>query len=281
MCKDLKSTAKKLTCFAVAVFSIIVLLVTQVSAVYVFKLTGNDNTAMANAVNYVDTVVANDMNENGNLQLGDLASDVGELGVASKQLFTTNGNNEWGFNYKVYKGLSKKNRKKAMNAFAEGIQMETLSVDAKQKISHAISEVEDGYSSGILNKILEGTKADTIGAMQKVAEYVPTVRTVMGVLIVVGSFWVVFMTVIDIIYVNVPVFQTFFPPDKREGLVPVTRTAQSAVAEVNANNNYGMATLVYLKKQVPFYIVSLIIVGILITGRTGDFIQKVLSLFVH
>lgn len=249
-------------------------------AAYAFKLTGSDAGYFTEVLDYVDLVVANGGDDSGTLKLGALADATGEFSgtaVAESQLFVYNGST-YLFNAVMYKGLTKRDRKAAMNAFYEGMEMYPFSVDAKQKISNALSVVSDSYTDKIVSKLLEGTKADAVSAVKTISDWVPKIRIVFGVIVIIAAFGFVYLLVADMLYVNITLFQALCPPDK-EGFAPFTRAARNAVAESLANSEYKSAFIVYWKKQWVVYVIYLLILSLAVTGGFSDLFVKIVGAF--
>lgn len=254
-----------------------------VSAAYAFKLTGTDITNFEEVLEYVDTVVANGGDETGSLKIGALADVTGTVygtDVAETQLFVQNdaGGGMYVFNQIAYKNLSRRIQKSAMQTFYEGIDAHDFSVEAKQKISNALSEVSDSYTDSIVNKILKGTKADTVSAVKYVEEWIPKIRVGFGVVVIIAAFFFVYLLVADMLYLNVVLFQNMFPPDK-EGFSPFTKGARTAVAESLARGDYVNPMIIYWKKQWIVYLLYLIILSLAITGGFSDVFVKIVGAF--
>lgn len=252
-----------------------------VSAAYAFKLTGTDASNFEEVLQYVDLVVANGGDESGSLKLGALADVTGTIygtNVSETQLFVYNEQGMYLFNQRVYDKLSHRVQKLAIKTFYESVESYDFSVDAKQKMSNALSEVSDSYTDSIVNKLLKGTKADTVSAVKYVESWIPKVRVVFGVIVIIAAFFFVYLLVADMLYVNITLFQNMFPPDK-EGFSPFTRGARTAVAESLARGEYVNPMILYWKKQWIVYLIYLLILSLAVTGGFSDLFVKIVSAF--
>lgn len=251
------------------------------SAAYAFKLTGTDAANFEEVLQYVDLVVANGGDETGSLRLGALADTTGTINgtnVSETQLFVYNDQGMYLFNQRVYANLTHKVQRSAINTFYEGVESYDFSVDAKQKISNALSEVSDSYTDSIVNKLLKGTKADTVSAVKYVESWIPKVRVFFGVVVIIAAFFFIYLLVADMLYVNITLFQNMFPPDK-EGFTPFTRGARTAVAESLSRGDYVNPMILYWKKQWVVYVIYLLILSMAVTGGFSDLFVKIVSAF--
>ncbi len=251
----------------------------EVNALYAFTLSGADAAYFEEVLEEVDRQVANDGATSGNLTLADISGYRidGERAEASSLFYNLEGN--YVFNIFVYDGLSKKHKKEVMNVFKKEFVARNFSIDAKQKVSNALNEVSDSFSNGVVTKILEGTKADTIGAMSVLTEYVPKVRVVLGVLLIIWLVLLLYITLADVAYLTIPVLQNWFPPEK-QGFSPFTKAARTTLQEVIQATNYTNALVLYIKHQGLFYVIYILIMSLLITGRMSDVIINVLGKFI-
>lgn len=155
------------------------------------------------------------------------------------------------------------------------------------KMAEAIAKHQAAVqaSQGVENKVNDtvgniGITADTQTASEMLSGFVPMISTFVGILCVLISLGMTFITAIDVIYIEFPMFQRKCEEQKMSGhgimskksssgeneIRFVTQEAQYAVQEANVENGKN-PLFVYIKKRLVSFIVLAILLTIFFTGN--------------
>lgn len=247
----------------------------NVNALYSFDLSGSDETYMQEVLEYVNDVVADGHGLN---TISGYVGPDSSAGVETELFYkadTGSGEQVYLFNKLVYEGLPKKRRKDTMQAFATAVNSKPFSVEAKQKLYYALLEQEDVAVTAVVDKIMSDTSADMSTAVAFIGKYGKTIRVVNGVLVFAMVILFVLSTVLDFIYINIPLISTKFPPNRRSVF---SKAARKAVTEKYQNDG-GDSNLYYLQQKILPTIFFAVVLSIFISGKLGDILVWLVQFF--
>lgn len=243
----------------------------NVSAIYAFELNGADESYFNTAL---ETVTEEVTDGKGLTHVSGYTGPQGES-IADTLFYKLENSNAYVFNTRVFNEVPKKIQKLAITEFKEVIESQPFSVDAQQKIYNALVEVDNVYVATVVDSLFDNSTGTMLHMLQENAN---TIQTVVGVIGFVLIILFVLSLFVDLVYINLPLIHTMFPPEKRSF---ASRAARSAVAGKYNNVEEPMdANLAYFKNRVVGVICFGIVFYMLFTGKLGDLVVWVINVFV-
>ena len=190
-------------------------------------------------------------------------------------------------NITAMKACGKKQVNQKMKAFTDAISQCGGNDDTVQQIMNDIQDCDPAVSTIMLPLIFDSTKADMYTAYKITGPFLDIMSVIMGVGAVGVIIILLFSTVMDLVYIGLPVWRnTQAEKNGNSGKRPfgVSYEADSVVKEVEGQagggsaGEYKNAYLIYLKRRALTYIILAICIMYLIAGGLSGIISFILQL---
>ena len=270
----------------------VILIVCMLMPMTVFAVDESGNYTMAASTNH-SLVTFSDSNitaANLNRQSNELFNTSGVLVVKYKgvnyELLKLDDGASFDVNIEAFKACKDSEVTKAMKKFTDAISNSGGSTDTVQQIMNDMQDKDPSVSSIMLPLIFEATKGDMYQAYKITSPFLQILSVIMGVGAVVIIIFLLFSTVMDLVYIGLPVWRNTQQEKNGKGKAPfgVSYEAITTVNEVEQNlgggngGEYKNAYLLYLKHRALSYIVLAICIFYLIAGGLSGIISFVLQL---
>lgn len=181
------------------------------------------------------------------------------------------------FNASAYDALSKKHKKEYINELMYKItREEPMNAAQTQQAYNFLVGVDDSLINTAVQDLLDNSNGNMLQAVVIMSPVLNVVNTIFGILIIVTLVVTVFVTVLDIAYIGTPFLQSMGKDDKKPKFI--TNDAYRAV--MNAADSGENPHWCYLKKRFIVFIIIVICVSIIITGKLGDFVSTIVGFFM-
>ena len=174
---------------------------------------------------------------------------------------------------------------KAMRTFTDQLTNSGGSPETINQIMQDIQDTDSSVSKIMLPLIFEATKGDMYQAYKITSPFLNILSIVMGVGAVLVIVLLLFSTVMDLVYIGLPVWRNAQNEKGKKNPFGVSYDAMRTVEEVEGNmgggsngGEYKNAYIVYLKRRVLTYIILAICIMYLIAGGLSGIISFVLQL---
>lgn len=176
-----------------------------------------------------------------------------------------------------------KDAKYLLEDLVKGLNESSVSRNTQQNIMTAVQESDGEIASMMLPLIMDNSKADLFSAYKILAPFLGFLSTVLGV----GAYIVIIVlgisTVIDLLYIGLPVFREKADSKNTKHPFGVSYEALTTVKEVESgltgsDGSYKNAYVIYLKRRALSYIILGICILYLVAGQLGGFISFILRL---
>lgn len=174
-----------------------------------------------------------------------------------------------------------KEAKKVLEGLVEGLRTSSISKNTQQNIMTAIQESDSKVASMMVPLIFDNSQADLFSAYKILQPFFRVLSVLLGI----GAYIIIIMllasTVIDLLYIGLPVFREKADEKEKKHPFGVSYEALTTVKEVEAGlseSNYRNAYILYFKRRALSYIVLGICILYLIAGQLGGIITFVLNL---
>ena len=202
------------------------------------------------------------------------------------------------FNYEAFGQMESSLQEAALATFAREIKNFNLSPKDKQAVYDEIRQNSSEATAAMIAVIFEDSKADMFGALTIFQPFSSVFGTVMGVGTLLLILLIVASTILDLVYIGLPVFRNF-ANSKSEGHGGghggsdkpswVSADAYSVVQELEGgggghsgggrgNSKYSNGYVVYFKRRALTYIVLAICLLYLVSGQLANVIAWLMNL---
>lgn len=241
-------------------------LILSVAAISVFYLTNSDSPtyltkAESDALEAIDYTVG---------------EKVGTDGEASLFITYSGGEGKTGyyFNREFYMSLPSASKRKVMNEFVESLKNQPMNTADVQVVYNALRDVGDTYVTAEISELLNSSQSNMVGAVSFLKPLTGPIGLILGVLTLLIMIGLVGTTVIDLCCIGIP-----FLSIKSDGQKPKLMTNDAFKAVKEATDGNGNAYWLYFKRRSVTYVVLLICIIFLLTGKLGNVFAKIVELF--
>lgn len=185
------------------------------------------------------------------------------------------------FNEEVFRRANQKEAKKIMSALINQIKDSSLPLDMQQDIMSQIQESDNDVAAIMIPLIFDESRADLFTAYKWLFPFLQILRVVFGVGAVAIVLLLIGSTIMDLVYIGLPVWREQQADKGKKNPFGVSYEAIKTVKEVENNlgdSGYQNAYLLYLKRRALTYIVLAVCLLYLIVGELGGLISWILSL---
>ena len=184
------------------------------------------------------------------------------------------------YNKESWSNAQDAEREKASKELTATINSWGLSSDASQKIYDDLKG-EDRLNisdATLLSLIFSETRADLSGAMGIFSPFQGTLGLVLGIGVVLIIIMLLLSTVMDLVYIGIPMVQNALDGKDAKNPFGVSRDAYMLVKQQGEKNEGGNIYVQYLKKRIVTYIILAICILYLISGQIAGIIGWLLDL---
>lgn len=171
--------------------------------------------------------------------------------------------------------------------FVKAMQLSEISEDRQQALMTEIQDTSTEVAGLLIAAVYADTKGDMYSAMKVMNPFMEALKLVLGLGAILLIFVLTLSTLIDLVYIGVPVWRNHAAAKEGDkgtgGTKPagVTYEALTTVKEIEADmeaGNYKNAYLIYFKRRATTYIVLGVSLVYLIGGGLGGVITAILHL---
>lgn len=179
----------------------------------------------------------------------------------------------------------KKEAKKALEYFIEELRTSSVSNNGQQNIMTMIQESNDRVAAMMIPLIFDESQADLFTAYKIIHPFLAVLSIVLGIGAYIIIFLLILSTVIDMLYIGLPVWREKVSENSKGSSNPfgVSYEALTTVKEIEAgltdnSGGYRNAYLLYFKRRALSYILLGICILYLVAGQLGGIISFILNL---
>jgi hypothetical protein len=232
--------------------------------------------------------------------LSNTATSLGEIGstitvtLGSQYASSTNNTllslsgNNLEFNTTVWSETSASEQTQVLSTFIKNLQTSQVSPQDQQTIMTQLENSNSTVQQVLLPITMSGTSADLFSAMRIINPFMPIFRVLLGIGAIVIMLALMLSTVVDLVYIGIPIFQEKVNemPSNGKGQVAgkrnkwfISHDAESVVRETGADTGaYQNPYLLYFKRRVFTWIILSICILYLVMGELGQVVAWLLHL---
>lgn len=183
----------------------------------------------------------------------------------------------------AFEAADTKSKAKALDKFSDAITNSKVSTTGRQNIAGKLLEGSSESNEYLLGLALNSTSADLFTALKWLSPILEFMRILIGVGAIVIIMLLVASTVMDCVYIGLPMWREQQANKDGGGGKPfgVSMEALSTVKEIESNiegGQYKNAYLLYFRRRALTYIILAICILYLIVGELGGLIQGLLNM---
>lgn len=182
------------------------------------------------------------------------------------------------FNQDAYDVLSVTQKKD----FIESIVSECKSADCvlnaaqRQQAYNFLVSVDDSYINAAVADMLNTNNNNLLFAITQMEPVFKVLNLAFGFLVIVILLITATVTILDICYMSLPIFQSMSKDDKKPKFISNEAFKALQTSIETKENIYGL----YFKKRVLSLILIFVCIAVIISGRLGDFVTTIVGMFV-
>lgn len=204
-------------------------------------------------------------------------------------LFKVSGNTIT-FNADEFERMEADEQKRAMSDLSEWLSDAQMTNESKQAIQEEVRKSSSKAGNMMIPVIFEGTQADLLSAYKIFQPFQGPLGIVLGIGVIVITVLLMASTVMDLVYIGVPVARNYLTvkTEERTGNSMnkpwgITNDAFSAINETEAtlqggDGKYKNAYTIYFKRRAFTYIILAICILYLLSGQIVGIISWLLNL---
>lgn len=171
-------------------------------------------------------------------------------------------------------------RKKALDNFVDACNEADISDTTAQNINEKFTEANATVGSSMMGLLLDNVGADLFTAMKWISPMLKFLRVLIGVGCIVIILLLVFSTVMDCVYIGLPMWREHAEKDGVQKPFGVSMEAISTVKEVEGDTGgkYKNPYVVYIRRRATTYFVLALCILYLIAGELSGLIAGLLSM---
>lgn len=179
-----------------------------------------------------------------------------------------------------FEGADVGDRKKALDNFVEACNEADITDTTAQNINEKFVEADATVSSSMMGLLLDNVGADLFTAMKWISPMLKFLRVLIGVGCIVIILLLVFSTVMDCVYIGLPMWREHAEKDGVQKPFGVSMEAISTVKEVEGDTGgkYKNPYVVYIRRRATTYFVLALCILYLIAGELSGLITGLLSM---
>ena len=179
-----------------------------------------------------------------------------------------------------FEEADKSDRNKALDNFVDVCNEAEITETTAQNINEKFTEANATVGSAMMGLLLNNVSADLFTAMKWISPMLGFLRVLIGVGCIVIILLLVFSTVMDCVYIGLPMLREHAEKDGVQKPFGVSMEAISTVKEVEGDTGgkYKNPYVVYIRRRATTYFVLALCILYLIAGELSGLISGLLSM---
>lgn len=184
------------------------------------------------------------------------------------------------FHAENFEEADKSDRNHALDNFVDVCNEAEITENTAQNINEKFTEADSTVGSAMMGLLLNNVSADLFTAMKWISPMLSFLRVLIGVGCIVIILLLVFSTVMDCVYIGLPMWREHSEKDGGGKPFGVSMEAISTVKEVESDTGgkYKNPYVVYIKRRATTYFVLALCILYLIAGELSGLISGLLAM---
>lgn len=203
----------------------------------------------------------------------------GQSSNAPLTFLSMNGNN-LEFNVTSWLDATTQSQTNVLTAFIDSLQKSGISSQDQQQVISTMEAQDSSIQQMMIPIVLQGTKANIYGGMKFIAPFLPVLDVITGIGVVVIMLLLVLSSVVDIVFIGLPIFRNQI--QEKKSMFLISHDAQLVVkqseSEVGSSGSFGNVYLMYIKKRIVTYLLISFCILWLVFGEVGGIISFIFNL---